>query len=442
MRKTLKISLLAASLLFNISSQASNNCFKEVAAGNVPSATLMPFQPTAYKVFRADNNSLKATLHHTGNTPDEAILISLPMPDGTFRDFKVWEESMMAPSLAAKYPEIKTYSAVAVNDARVTAKLDFTLFGFHAIIFDGENTCFVDPYDRYASGYYFAHYRKDEVKNPSERMRCEFKGKNDEEVNGTAIELGGPTLPRLAQRTGNGWNLRTYDLALSANHQYCQAATGLSSPTIAQCLSAMTTTINRVNGLYERDFSVHMNFCAQEDTLIWNVSTGGPNGSDPFGSINSNASACLSANQTTCDARIGRANYDIGHVFTTGAGGLSSLGVVCNNSAKAQSVTGGPSPVGDGFDLDYVAHEMGHEFGSDHTFNNNSDGSCGGNAVRSVAYEPGSGATIMDYAGICPMTSSYIAIITSASPVCNKYKRSWQGLKMPVLPPPVLATNW
>jgi len=205
----------------------------------------------------------------------------------------------------------------------------------------------------------------------------------------------------VSSRTTNGYVSRNYRLALACDHNYAQAATGLLAPSIAQTLSAMITDMNRINGVYEREFSISMTFVDNEDTLIWTQPYDLANGPDPYQGIDSDAGQCLVVNQTVCDTRIGTANYDIGHVFTTGAGGLSQVGVVCNSAQKAQSVTGLADPVGDGFVIDYVSHEMGHEYGAYHPFNS-SAGNCGGdNLVAFCAYEPGSGSTIMAYAGIC-----------------------------------------
>jgi len=415
-----------------------------VSLDQAPPKYLLRIPPSDYLVYRLDVAALKAELWALPSAYEDAKVMSLPMADGSFREFRVWETSMMPQSLAAQYPDIKTFTAEAVNDARVTAKIDFTLFGFHAVVFDGDKLSFTDPYDNLNDGYYYVHYKINENRPFSQRMVCGVKSDNDLTPAGAQLETMQPLLPgtnlakiivtdpsnlSTAEAAGgagpgiaegllftSGSSLRTYRLALSADNWYCRAATGLTTPTIGQCFSAMTTSMNRVNGVYNRELSVQLNFCTNENLIIWPTATGSSNGADPFDAIDGSGPSCLPQNQTTCDTRIGNGNYDIGHVFTTGGGGIASVGVVCNNTFKAQGVTGLPMPVGDAFDIDYVCHEMGHQFGSSHTFNNNADGSCNGTASTTHAYEPASGATIMDYAGICspdniqPHSDAYFSI--------------------------------
>lgn len=354
--------------------------------------------PAHYLVYTANEPVLNEQLSSVQAAPSGSLLLDLPMADGTLRAFKVWQANVLPPDLAARYPRLMAFTGVAVDDPAVVAKLDVTAYGFHAMIFDGKQTTLIDPYDNERSSFYTVHYKKDEVRSDAARIPCRF----GEGLNTNIADPEYKQLRKLQGKIVNGYQLRTYRLALSCNHQYAQAATGLSSPTIEQVLSKMLTSLNRINGVYEREVSVTMQFVSNEDALIWPTATGSINGSDPFGGINNDANACLNKNQQVCDARIGTGFYDIGHLFTTGAGGLSELSCVCNAANKAMSVTGFSTVVGDAFDIDYVVHEIGHEFGAEHTFNNGSDGSCCcGNINATTAYEPGSGSTIMAYAGIC-----------------------------------------
>ena len=316
--------------------------------------------------------------------------ISLPTPEGLLMDFNVFECPMMEKPLADKYPQIKTYTAIAKENSLITAKLDYTVFGFHAKVFNGDNTYFIDPYSDLNTGSYIVYYKKDYYKPLNERMACHFGEAETTPLQANEISLQTPELPQISYKT-NGTNKRSYRLALACTIEY-SAAVGGANPTKASVLSAMVTTINRVNGVFERDFSMHANLVAKTDTLIYIGTT------DPYS--NTNGSSMLGQNQTTINTRIGSANYDYGHVFSTGGGGIASFASVCSSGSKAQGVTGSPSPVGDPFDIDYVAHEMGHQFGGSHTFNSQ-QGSCSGNRESTSAFEIGSATTIMGYAGIC-----------------------------------------
>ena len=236
---------------------------------------------------------------------------------------------------------------------------------------------FIDPYAK-GDTYNYISYLKRDFKPANIEFHCEAI--NQDNINNQLPERKGP----LAEG-----QLRTYRVAIGATGEY----TIYHGGTVALGLAAVVTALNRVDGVYEREVSVRMVLVANNNLIIYtNAST------DPY--TNNNGSTMLSQNQTTCDNVIGSANYDIGHVFSTGGGGVAYVGCVCGSN-KAGGVTGLPAPIGDPFYIDYVAHEMGHQFGCYHTFNC-ATGSCGGgNRTASSAYEPGSGATIMAYAGIC-----------------------------------------
>ncbi len=339
-------------------------------------------QPAHYSAFTASESGLRAFLESSGKDYTSAGSIALPRPEGGYRAFRIWATPVMAEALAAKYPEITTYTAEAADNHSVTAKIDYSpLFGMHAMVYDGSRTYLIDPYSGRADGAYIAYYKSDYSRATGALMHCD----NGEEEANAAPVAGGSNGSLI-----NGTVRRKYRLALAADSEYCAAVAGLN-PTKAAVLAKMVVSVNRVNGIYEREFALTMQLIANEDTLIFT-------GADPYS--NNSGSSMLGQNQSTVTNRIGSANYDIGHVFSTGGGGIAYQACVCNSGNKAKGVTGSASPVGDAFDVDYVAHEMGHQYSADHTFNA-STGSCNGNGNLSTSYEPGSGSTIMAYANIC-----------------------------------------
>lgn len=345
-----------------------------------------------FLAYRADETALRDLLSATAAKGQNTV-VDLPMPDGSFRTFRVWRNDVLPATLAARYPRISTYSAVAVDNAGVTAKLELTAYGFTAMVNDGENTCLIDPADNSHSGFYTVHYKRHERPSVADEYRCAVTG-GDIDHSAPLGHKGTAT----AEKTVIRGTLRKYRLALSCSHFYAEAVTGTVAPTKENVLSKMTTSLNRISGIYEQEVAIAFQFVDNEDTLIFPLAVG-----DPFASADAahDPNGLIEQNQKTCDTLIGTANYDIGHVFSVGGEGLAQVGVVCQQGSKALGVTGKPNPVGDAFDVDYVAHEIGHEFGADHSFNNSSTSSCAGNGVAPRAFEPGSGSTIMAYAGIC-----------------------------------------
>jgi Metallo-peptidase family M12/Secretion system C-terminal sorting domain len=314
---------------------------------------------------------------------EKGFTIQLPNADQTdFITFQAFENKIMADELSAKYPEIKTFYANAI-DGKSQVVFEWTYTGFHAMFWYEDGIYIIDPKLGGAEGEYLFYNRKNFPKQFRNVMNCGFDEMEVEQKQLTPFKT---SASKSAQVTRE---LRTYRLALACTGEYAAFHGG----TKVGVNSAYVTTMNRVNGVYQKEFGVKMVIVPNNDTLIFlNAST------DPY--TNNSGGTMLGQNASTCNVRIGTANYDIGHVFSTGGGGIASLACVCDAFSKGRGVTGSPSPVNDPFDIDYVAHEMGHQFGGNHTFNSNA-GSCNGNRSSSTAYEIGSGTTIMAYAGIC-----------------------------------------
>lgn len=416
-----------------------------------------------------------APMENTLAARTRPLVVSLPNPLGKLEDFAVQESPVMEPGLAAKHPDIKTYSGRGLDNPTATLRFDLTPLGFHASVRSPQGAWYIDPYYHLDDSVYVSYYGRDLTEDPH-GIFVE-RGAEDAEVsvergyyhagdmvtisgsgfaaNATVtIDISDPTenfatrslsvdtdasgafeasfaadpdsnldthIVEVSDGTSSAWSsyqvvrdsekavnpptgdvLRTYRLALITDPGYAAYFGGSANVTPAK-----VTLINRVTQLYEEDLSIKLVLIANNDLLnldTWAQATG-PNG--PCGSA-----ACFTQSQVTgCSSTtraryvigqiIGASNYDIGHLaLGQPGGGVANLGVV-GRSNKAGGCTGIPTPVGDYYAVDYVAHEMGHQFSGNHPFNGNQLNCSGGNRSAANSVEPGSGSSIMAYAGIC-----------------------------------------
>lgn len=330
---------------------------------------------TAFQVYRLNTAPIRASLdgitYREGNLNGFIAALTFPYSDGTMHQFTAKRNQTMHPAYNAKFPELITLDAYASDGSGAYGKWDITPAGLHAMIFvPGQSTLFIDPMFEGNNEYYIVYRKRDFITDKI--IQCDVENFDEAKPAQTNKSMFGTC------------ELRTYRLALSATAEY----TIFHGGTVVQAAAAQVVTMNRVNGVYEKDIAITMVIIPNNNSLIYTTA-----GTDPY--TNGTPGTMINQNQTNVDAVIGSSNYDIGHVFGTNSGGLAGLGVVCTGGQKARGVTGSGAPIGDPFDIDYVAHEMGHQFGGNHTQNNN----C--NSVAAARREPGSASTIMGYAGIC-----------------------------------------
>jgi len=335
-------------------------------------------QPAAYRALTLDVAQVR---HYLMNAHASGIAasIELPQPNGGFADFMVVDSGTIPPELQAKYPDILSFKG---SDAQGRPlRLDVSPLGFQAMVFDPAGMWLVRPQTFGADARYLS-FNRAELAVPEDAWRCEAHGSD---IDPAGLNLVAPT-----PATQTGLVHRVYRAAVAANHQYIAAVGG---GTVEGGLAATIVAVNRVTQVYESEMSIQLVLVPDNDKLMYASATG-----DPF---TSNGTGVINTSTSVISGVIGATNYDIGHVFTTGSGGVAGLGVVCKAASKGRGTTGLPNPTGDSFYIDFVAHEMGHQFGGNHPFNGTGGNCSGGNRNGSTAYEPGSGSTVMAYAGIC-----------------------------------------
>lgn len=375
-------------ILFSTLSIGQNRLWNEVSESKLVNLEKMEriSNPLNYKIFSLNLNLLKQELNSAPKDISGVysnVIIEFPNSNGDLESYRVYEAPIMEQGLADKFPDIKSYVALGINDKTSKLRFSITLFGLHSMSLSGTSgTYYIDTFTKDLNNYII--YNRKDVQG-TRTFGCLVQDDHEQVAN--------EIISNKTVLASDGL-FRQYRLAMACTIEYAAFhvnAAGLGSGTLIQkkaaVLSAMNVTMTRVNGVYERDMSLRMNLVANNDLVIFIDS-------DTFD--NTNASTLINQSQSVIDGAIGFSNYDIGHTVSTGGGGLAQLNSPCTSN-KARGITGSPAPVGDPFDIDYVAHEMGHQFGGTHTFNN----SCSNNRSSGTAVEPGSGSTIMAYAGIC-----------------------------------------
>ncbi|MEE8364576.1 MAG: zinc-dependent metalloprotease family protein [Gammaproteobacteria bacterium] len=345
------------------------------------------------RYFDSDDQALRDLLNLVPNElSGQSATIYLPMPDGSLARFSIVESSIMETGLAAKYPQIKSYKVYGIDDPGASGRVDISPKGLRGMLYTSLGRVFIDP----------------DWQNPVTQRYRSRTSRGEPSTSGfqcSANQLAGNQSysPDISFRIENriAGSLLQYRLAVSTTQEYALAPSvntsgPIDDPTIiSDALAEINTAINRVNVIYERDLGIRLVLIGNNNLLIDTT------GTSPLAGFNSDGLELLANNKSWIDTRIGVSSYDIGHVFSTGGGGVARLGSVCDASLKAQGVTGLPNPVGDVFYIDFVAHEIGHQFGAEHTFNGTTSNCFGINRIALNAFEPGSGSTVMAYAGIC-----------------------------------------
>ncbi|HNJ94876.1 MAG TPA: zinc-dependent metalloprotease family protein, partial [Ferruginibacter sp.] len=343
--------------------------------------------PKEFKLFNLNAAAFRQQLFSVVDVQGRrSVVITLPNAAGSLETFEVFEASNFEPALQARYPNIRAYSGRGITDKQASLKLSISPQGIQSMVFRaGKENEFIEPYsqDRTVYAVYSSHRDKGKL-----AWTCSTQEQQYAEQLKAQVPVSG------ASGTSAG-TLKTMRLAQSCNGEYANWFGATSSAQEGLVLAAFNATLTRCNGVFEKDLALHLNLIANTNAVIYyNPAT------DPY---STNLSQWNLQLQQTLTSVIGSANYDIGHMFgaSGGGGNAGCIGCVCVNPATSTSLAKGAGitspadgiPQGDNFDIDYVAHEIGHQLGANHTFSMSLEGT-GQNK------EVGSGITIMGYAGI------------------------------------------
>jgi hypothetical protein len=314
----------------------------------------------------------------------QAVIVSLPTAEGKIEKFAVYSDPVMEKSMADRY-QLGSYIGVGVDDPGKYVRFSTAPTEMQSMIIKDGKFQFIEPIttDKQVYGVFYKTKRTD----ADHGFECSTEEKSLKDIKSLEA-FGKKNLSNVGiTNRPASTKYRTYRLALSTTGEYTKKFD--PSGGITNTVTQMNATMTRVNGIFQKDFAIKLIIQDLQNIIYTDPAT------DPYtGNLN------LQLQQTLTSA-VGNANYDMGHVFNAsgGNGNAGSIGSTCvdpatpTSLAKGSAFTQNTNPVGDSFDIDYVAHEMGHQLGGNHTFSHVSEGS-------GVNIEPGGGTTIMGYAGI------------------------------------------
>ncbi|WDF47942.1 M12 family metallo-peptidase [Chryseobacterium sp. KACC 21268] len=336
-----------------------------------------------------------ATAQPTGRH-NQPTIIELPTLDGQIEQFEVYSLPVVAKSLAERY-QLGSYVGSKVGDPTTYVRFSVSPYDLQSMMFRNGQYEFIEPLNKEKTVY--GAFPKSERQSGDHAFSCSTSEspQSQNEIDQLSKVSNFSNIATDFSKS-SGQKYRTYRLAISVTGEYTQYFGG-----VAQAFSAINATITRVNAVFEKDFAIHLDLQDFPQLIFINPAT------DPYSTANTGVGGAWNREvQQTLTSLVGNEAYDVGHLFTRsgGSGNAGDVGNVCRNPSNGNDTTSkgaaysapraGSGPQGDFFDIDLVAHEMGHQFGADHTYSFDIQQS----PNQTAHMEPGSGSTIMSYAGI------------------------------------------
>jgi len=357
----------------------------------------------SFEAYSADHDALKSYLSAAAMqfSGEDGIELVLPVMDLGLQSFIFHESPCMMPGISAKYPFIKSYKGFAVNDPSINCRIDFGTQGMHGAIKTNNGTVYIDPVEGGERANYIFYYTKDQVVESGQVAACGHDPRDTSPVDHVDLDM------EVSSRSGEAIPLTTYRIAIATTGEFGETL----GETVENSLSFINTAVGRLNMIFENELALKfvlvddndklLNFDSDTDAFFDGRSTGA-NDTDPGPGL-------LSENPIFVNNAIGFGSYDIGHIFTRGCygvGGVANLGSLCgpvNRRASGVTCWGSSNPNIEAVTVSILSHEVGHQMSAQHSFNRCSDNA---NVNSGTGYEPGSGITIMSYAGVCDNASN------------------------------------